>query len=450
LSFTWDTIFRLKRKGENVRVDFKAKEFVENKAKVAEHLVAFANRYVGTILIGVKDDPKYQEEEAIIGKIENPDELVLQISQIARTRCSPPITFSYEFLSGEHGDVLIIKIDKRAEMPHAVVKRDGSGEIRSRTYYLRRESGKSLVDDMTLNYLFNERDEPNFKSSITMAIPYTFEHLQIPEPILFRRSSLFIDNFEWISEFFFNRFTEDDISSLKGCEGERPPYYEILPYYVLRLLASFGAPWATETKQIGPSFSATPIDKMESEKYTIEKIPSIPADSIWNELSINSKEIVFRPHIGPSIMRLPKGTKIEIDCIRNPIAESKLVLKRPHSFTFTFSFRPSIWMRYLPQEIVPLFHRWGIKVAEGKIGPYCIQYHEVGMSYLFAFPEEDDLLFRSVHSWAKRIESAVKRYLSWEKLIQNIQDMKKLWQEQDLMVMKNDIKKIKERLGIQD
>ena len=70
---------------------------------------------------------------------------------------------------------MMIKIPRRKEVPHAVIKRKES-EIKSRDYYIRTSHGKRLVSDRQLELLFKEE-------SLDFTYPFRFTLNFIREPL---------------------------------------------------------------------------------------------------------------------------------------------------------------------------------------------------------------------------------------------------------------------------
>lgn len=67
------------------------------------------------------------------------------------------MNYNFEFLKCEGGDLSIITVEKKKDIPYAyIVKREGV-EIKSRIYYIRTPHGRRLVTDSQLEYLFSEK-----------------------------------------------------------------------------------------------------------------------------------------------------------------------------------------------------------------------------------------------------------------------------------------------------
>ena len=162
---------------EKIRIEFKTTPFLtksgENTKEIAYQLAAFANRNGGNLIIGINDDGTYEG-----AKIDE-DEAVKKISNIAKDICSPPVIFSHQLFQTELGDVLLIEVEKRKSIPHAVIERCNH-EIKNRRYYLRTANGKRLVDDKTLEWLFKSTDDPRLHKNFSFYITYYRKTLGLP------------------------------------------------------------------------------------------------------------------------------------------------------------------------------------------------------------------------------------------------------------------------------
>lgn len=96
------------REGENDRQDFKFN--ITDARKIAKTLVAFANTYGGSILIGVKDN----------GKISgvNAEEEYYMIESAANYFCDPTVDFSAQLWDIEDKTVLEIIVEPSDKKPH--------------------------------------------------------------------------------------------------------------------------------------------------------------------------------------------------------------------------------------------------------------------------------------------------------------------------------------------
>lgn len=115
-------IFELKEriaKGEDLHTEFK--ERIESNKDLAKEIVCFANTDSGQILIGIADDG------TIIG-VENIDEMIKRIDDVAFNRCEPPISIVIETVEADEKTVLVINIPKGEQRPY----RTASG-----LYYIR-------------------------------------------------------------------------------------------------------------------------------------------------------------------------------------------------------------------------------------------------------------------------------------------------------------------------
>jgi hypothetical protein len=110
--------------GENQVIDFKKSEIFSNPHSIAKLMVAFANTMGGKLIIGVNDDKS-------IEGLKNNDGHERAIMNIARDKCDPPISPTFQLLSLEDGDIYVISIPKFKVYPHAV--RAEGGKI----YYIR-------------------------------------------------------------------------------------------------------------------------------------------------------------------------------------------------------------------------------------------------------------------------------------------------------------------------
>ncbi len=96
-------------KGEDLHTEFK-ESFFDNE-DIAKSIVCFANTDGGQLVVGVNNNGE------IVG-VENIDELLRRIDDVAYNRCEPPVTIVQETLSIENRTVLIINVPKGGQRPY--------------------------------------------------------------------------------------------------------------------------------------------------------------------------------------------------------------------------------------------------------------------------------------------------------------------------------------------
>lgn len=146
----------LQSQNESATFDFKRFEALDDSKKFAKHLVGFANRQGGRIALGFDDSGGLQGDEI------DYDQVMQTITNIAYTNCSPQIRFDDQYRRPPEGDFLILDIEPREEIPHAVVQRNESGEIEARDYWIRLQNTTRRVSDVELRRLFTTRLNPDF------------------------------------------------------------------------------------------------------------------------------------------------------------------------------------------------------------------------------------------------------------------------------------------------
>lgn len=100
-------------KGEDLHTEFK-ESFSDNE-DIAKSIVCFANTDSGQLIVGVNDNGE------IVG-VENIDELLRKIDDVAYNRCEPPVTIVQETLSIENRTILIINVPKGDQRPYRTAK----------------------------------------------------------------------------------------------------------------------------------------------------------------------------------------------------------------------------------------------------------------------------------------------------------------------------------------
>lgn len=140
---------------ENIKFELKSSKILKNdnwKDNLAREFVAFANKNGGKVIIGLQNDGTFDGK-----KDYEVDKLKGDINNVIRDKISPIIDYNFEFLECDGGDLSIISIEKKKDIPHAYIVKRESHEIKNRIYYIRTPHGKRLVSNQELSDLFNKK-----------------------------------------------------------------------------------------------------------------------------------------------------------------------------------------------------------------------------------------------------------------------------------------------------
>lgn len=165
--------------GESITLEFKST--IDNPAKIAKTLVAFANTRGGTLLIGVTDKGE-------ICGIGSEYELMRYIEQASDMYCQPPLLISYETVSVDDQKVLVINIPESEEKPHAV--RDPSGKD---TVYIRVHDKSVPAGKRSFSHITAARGEADKALLQSPNVRALLKYLQAHEYITVKRYAKLIN-----------------------------------------------------------------------------------------------------------------------------------------------------------------------------------------------------------------------------------------------------------------
>ena len=419
--------------GESEQIEFKETAFLKDNEEIAAQLASFANRKGGKILVGVRDDGTLE------GKRIERDKAQLHLLNIAQDKVSPPAELLFQFLTMAAGDVLIIEVAKRKGIPHAAVKRLNH-EIKDRCYYIRTSSGKRLVSDTVLKWLFEHSEDPRLEYSFYIRFQYFRDNLQMP--IASDVAPTWYEQTPGGPYIFLRKLTEEDIGYILQDEAMRVQalFIELLPYMMLTSFSwKFGQSWLiTIERKTGLMTYATVRRDVEKGIITPADISYPPDNSLVSQLSFNLKSVIDEWMKGITV---PLGTKISIDFEHREgkgTTGSQVRLIHPDFFELKFSFYQSTWS-VGPAPGHPLAY-----MIDRSAGPedqleLQAKIASVGISSKFSaefnFPETEGQLLEDYWLWGKTIMDIVENEWDWDVYIRGLPNQK-------LYSMGRDIKEI--------
>ncbi len=419
---------------ERKTLDFKESPFLQHPDEIAAQFVSFANRLGGHILVGVRDDGTLE------GKTFNFPDDSLRLSQLARDKCSPPVDVDFEQIQHPQGQVLVVTVKKRAGIPHAVVKRSGH-EISERKYYIRSHNGKRLVDDRTLQWMFEHSEDPRLDMDFTVWFQYNRKRMSQIVPIF--------DAPPYKLDFsltpFLQVLSEKDAAFLQQNEAHRVAslLIELLPYALLHKFSwTFSGSWLVSIRrQMGEvRVSGTPRAG-NSAKVDPATLRLPPTEAVTPSLSFDLSKII-RTHILPFSM--PTGTSIVLtfNFSQGHTISSKLEFIKEDAFHFVVSFQLSQWT-VGPAPGHPIgFQYSGWDNLENRTQLQDL-IASVGIngsfSATFAFPDRDDQEFDNYRDWAITMKDVIENDVDWGRWVTMLPPGK-------LYSIERDVKEILKRL----
>jgi hypothetical protein len=388
-----DEIKELLNKGENIFVDFKASKYTDkDQIDIAIDITAFANRHGGKILIGVCDNTK---PEKCTFSYECIDDIKNRFGNISNDKCSPKVNLEVYKIPVDGSDIIVVDIDKRKGIPHAVLGKNNQGIIISRNYYIRTDNSNRLVDDTTLKFLFNSLNDPNLKFYTNFIVWITKEKTPYTAPGFILKYEHYVYQFLDIikDKLDFNINNENLTKTLIG----------IMPYAFLNYLASiFRHSWLIDSRDHIGYISISPlITNLNSNTIKISDIKYNKMEPMLNYGNI--KKIL--ENINP--IQVPPETSIEIEFDENKLS-SKIKIVNPH-FTIEIIFSCSMALTGIPTDI-QMIH------PNENYEHFLPFYFTIDFNATFKFPDIQDPLFEKHDRFIKIITNSIKEDWNWSKI----------------------------------
>ena len=393
---THEELKKIIEKHETEFVELKPKSYLNDKDEFIKQAISFTNKKGGKYIIGVKDDGTIDGYTNV-----NWDKAINKFNSVAHDKCSPPIDFIHEVVDCKNdGEVLILHINKRRDMPHAIVKKDTNGNIKKRIYYIRKTNGNRLVTDMELNWLFKHQDDPDFFSEIPFCILYDLKSGGVPDFIDYG----FMSYTPWTEmQKSLQSLTEEQRCKLVQDASNRE-LLELLPYLVLNYLSqTYMHTWTMKKSvSLGGGLRTGKANELGQSKITITDVPMPPDGGLLTSLMPEFRnKFLEKCFLGLS---LPPDTSLEISSTDSPY-ESMLRMTNSEFFKIDIKFRPIYSVRSLP-------HGFPLNSIISRNRYWTSTFNMVFDAH-FEFPEYDFPNFDRFYEWAKQMNNFLIDDFDW-------------------------------------
>ena len=150
---------------EAQRVVFKASALLRSEEgldEIARDVVALANRDGGRVVLGAGAGGRFE------GRLEvSRQECDEAVATMLRTRIVPAPETLLEHLTGEDGELFVLKVEPRRGAPHAFARVTPQGSVGGRLYYVRDGASTRPVSDRQLAWMFRVAGDP----AVRVAVP---------------------------------------------------------------------------------------------------------------------------------------------------------------------------------------------------------------------------------------------------------------------------------------
>lgn len=395
---------------ENIKLELKRSALLrsdEGQRKIAYAITALANRNGGRLFIGVNDDGTLEGKD--IFDIDNDKGI---IENICHMKISPIVEYNTELVECPQGDVLVVNIRKRKEIPHAYIVSRKGPEIKNRIYYIRTGHGKRLVSDRQLQWLFNHQEDPDFSFPFRIVINYLKDTLQISEELQQPAGT-----YDYTG--FLDVISEKDIAKMtKDWLKVQSFFTEISPYVLINSFSwLFKSTWLIKIHRHKGMLSSRPVpSNAETQTVSVANIPVPGQDTVSGSLSWDFVRIL-ESGVLPDFC-VPMGTKLDIQYDKSE-RKSTLIINHK-DFTFQILFNSSAIGAGIhfahPQRQLLINQNPDKKIER------LFQYIEMDCVFnaSFNFPEEDVELFNEYYHYAKSIKNHLKYDWDYDNFIDNM------------------------------
>lgn len=130
---------------------------------LAREVVALANRDGGRLVLGVSESGQFE------GRIELSREQVdAAVETLLTTRMIPRPETVLEHLTGEEGELVVLRVEPRAGAPHAFARVTSNGSVGGRAYFVRDGNRTRAATEAQLGWMFRVSGDPALRREMAL------------------------------------------------------------------------------------------------------------------------------------------------------------------------------------------------------------------------------------------------------------------------------------------
>ncbi len=385
---------------ENIQVEFKQFNILKTnkgRRKLLHEIIAFANKYGGHILIGIKNDGTFEGT-----RLTDSDEIKGTINNLIFTKIRPIITCEIKYVQCKEGDVILVNIPKKEEIPFAYVKLSNN-EIINREYLIRTSHGIRHVSDRQLQYMFL-LDSLEYNKLFRIVIPFNKKlnilwNVQLPPDYTFILGKIFAN----LPENIIDRINQDNHGLL---------YFtlEIIPYALLQSFSwVFQQHWNLKIEKSHQRIldRIQILEQIDKFEYKFSNLPDLPNEAYIKKINFDHTKYLKNLDLF-SKMNVPDNLEIAIE-YEDINKEIKLIM-RHQDFIIQFRFFKPTGGIYLGRTHPQLNYSRNVKLYT-MCGIVC------DFSIKFQFPEIDFLKFKKYVNYTNNIKIIIKENWDYDRYI---------------------------------
>lgn len=145
---------------------------------LAREVVALANREGGRLVLGVSESGQFEGRLSL-----SREEIETAVETLLSTRTVPRPGCTVEHLTGEDGDLAVLRVEPRRGAPHAFARVTAQGSVGGRAYFVRDGARTRTVTEAQLAWMFRVAGDPALRRKLALDLHTVAGELRVAESV---------------------------------------------------------------------------------------------------------------------------------------------------------------------------------------------------------------------------------------------------------------------------